>query len=229
MSQGLSNNQILYRNASGNFIFNREVGGKNYGMVVIPGFNEGKAFIATRALFKTGLKTEYGGGRFAENMPDSIANLLEQDIKVGIEALSFTYNPDSNRFGGTTGSPWSPTNWDTQKLETLTIPTVGSGVGANVWYGVDNTVTNGGTGTDGNPTDPTDRSATTTWEKVQAFVKDNPILVGAIVLLIAAVVYFVWQNRAKEGKMKDLQVQLSTAKGKDKKQLQAEYQRLLAA
>ena len=228
MAQGLSNNQILYRNASGNFIFNREVGGKNYGMVVIPGFNDGKAFIATRALFKTGLKTQYGGGRFSENMPDAVANLLEQDIKVGIEALSFVYNPDSNRFGGT-GSPWSATNWDTQKLDTLTIPTVGAGVAANVWYGVDGTVTNGETGGTGTPEDPTDRSATTTWQKVQQFVKDNPILVGAIVLLIAAVVYFVWQNRAKESKMKELQVQLSTAKGKDKKQLQAEYQRLLAA
>lgn len=228
MAQGLSNNQILYRNANGNFIFNREVNGKNYGMISIPSHHDGKPFIATRALFKTGLKTEYGGGRFAENMPDGIANLLEQDIKIGIEALSFTYNPDSNRFGGTAGSPWSPTNWDTQKLETLTIPTIGAGIGANVWYGVDGTVTNGGT-TDGGTTEDPNRSASTAWQKVQQFVKDNPILVGAIVLLIAAVVYFVWQNRAKEAKMKDLQVQLSTAKGKDKKQLQAEYQRLLAA
>lgn len=228
MAQGLSNNQILYRNASGNIIFNREVGGKNYGMVSIPGFYDGKPFIATRALFKTGLTTQYGGGRFEANMPDAIANLLEQDIKVGIEALSFTYNPDSNRFGGTTGSPWSPTNWDTQKLDTVTVPVVGAGVSANVWYGVDGTVTNGGT-TDGGTDDPKDRSANTLWEKTQNFVKDNPILVGAIVILIAAVVYFVWQNRAKEGKMKELQVQLSTAKGKDKKQLQAEYQRLLAA
>lgn len=228
MAQGLSNNQILYRNATGNFVFNREVNGKNYGMVVIPGFHEGKPFVATRALFKTGLTTQYGGGRFSENMPDAIANLLEQDIKVAIEALSFTYSPDSNNFGGT-GSPWSPTNWDTQKLATLTIPTIGAGVAANVWYGVDGTVTNGGTTDGGKTEDPNDRSADTLWVKVQKFVKDNPILVGAIVILIAAVVYFVWQNRAKEGKMKELQVQLSTAKGKDKKQLQAEYQRLLAS
>lgn len=226
MAQGLSNNQIIYRNASGNFIFNREVGGKNYAMIVMPSHHEGKAFIATRGLLKTGLTTQYGGGRFSENMPDAIANLFEQDIKVGIEALSFVYDPDSNRFGGT-GSPWSATNWDTQKLITLTVPTIGSGVAANVWYGVDGTVNNGG-GTGGGAPGP-ERGAPTAWEKVQQFVKDNPILVGAIIILIAAVVYFVWQNRAKEAKMKDLQVQLSTAKGKDKKQLQAEYQRLLAA
>lgn len=227
MAQGIGNNQIIYRNSSGHFIFNREVGGKNYAMLHIEGFQDSKPWIVTRGLLKTGLKTEFGGGRFAENMPDAIANLFEQDIKVGIEALSFTYNPLSNLYGGTAGSPWSTTNWDAQKLTTLTEPTIGAGVGANVWYGVDGTINNGGTG--GGEQPGPERGAPTAWEKVQQFVKDNPILVGAIVLLIAAVVYFVWQNRAKEGKMKELQVQLSTAKGKDKKQLQAEYQRLLAA
>jgi hypothetical protein len=231
MAQGLSNNQIVYRNSAGNFIFNREVGGKNYAMVSVAGFFDGKPYMVTRNFLKNNaLKTEFGGGRFSENMPTAIADLFEQDIKVGIEALSFTYNPLSNQYGGSS-SPWSPTTWDAQRLDTVTLPTIGSTVAANVWYGASNTVVASDSTGSTSTTDTTDtpRSADTFFTKAQKFIKDNPVLVIAILILIAAVVYFVVQYRNKDKKMKDLQVQLSTAKGKDKKQLQAEYQRLLAA